>query len=111
METKGAKADLRIFTESRLNIGKKVLLKGDLGYVGINKSHPNARVPFKKPKNQQLPKAQQKWNKKFRKKRVRVEHVIRRCKVFRIVKECYRNKRKNMQIIWSIICGIVNLKY
>lgn len=85
-------------------------LKGDLGYQGMGEIHKRSKIPFKKPKNGELTKRQQRWNKKFRKQRVKVEHVIRRCKLFRIVKERYRNKRKNLQIVWSIVCGLVNLK-
>jgi hypothetical protein len=78
--------------------------------VGINKIHAKSKTPFKKPKNGELHKNQEVWNKKFRRKRVIVEHVIRNCKVFRIVKEKYRNKRKKLDIVWAVVCGLVNLK-
>jgi len=81
-----------------------------LGYQGIQKIHTKSKIPFKKPRKTTLPKNQRKYNTKLRQKRVKVEHVIRKCKLFRIVKEQYRNKQKNLQIVWSIICGIVNYK-
>ncbi len=86
-------------------------LKADLGYVGIDKNHPNSKVPFKKSKNGELTKKQKKWNKNFRRKRVKIEHTIRRCKIFKIVSERFRNKQRKLQTIWSVICGLVNLKY
>jgi hypothetical protein len=110
LEMKGACSDLQILRESGLKIGKKVRLKADLGYYGVHKIHENTQIPFKKPKNGELTKKQKKWNKKFRRKRVKVEHIIRKCKIFRIVKERFRNKGRNLQKIWTIICGIVNLK-
>jgi len=47
-----------------------------LGYVGIEKIHPNSKIPHKKPRNGKLTKKQIKQNKKFRKKRVK---TVRRC--------------------------------
>ncbi len=108
---KGAKSDLRIFKESKVEINQKVKLKADLGYQGIGKIHSNAKIPFKKPRKAVLSKNQRKYNKRLRQKRVKVEHVIRECKLFRIVKERYRNKQRNLQMVWLIICGIVNYKY
>ena len=71
----------------------------------------NAKAPFKKPKNGELTENQKRKNKKFRSKRVKVEHAIRRCKIFRIVKERFRNAKRKLQSIWSLIAGLVNLKY
>lgn len=85
-------------------------LKADLGYQGIQKNHAKSKIPFRKPRKTTLPKNQRKYNTRLRRKRVKVEHVIRQCKIFRIVKERYRNKQKNLQIVWSVICGIVNYK-
>ena len=81
-----------------------------MGYVGISKIHAKAKTPIKKPRNGELSKKQKQKNKTFRRKRVKVEHVIRRCKTFKIVKEQFRNSRDKLQNVWSIICGIVNLK-
>jgi hypothetical protein len=101
---------LKVFRESGLQLAKKVKLKADLGYQGIKLNHARAVTPIKKPKNGDLNKKEKKWNKKFRRKRIKVEDVIRRCKVFRIVKERFRNKGNKLQEIWSVVCGIVNLK-
>ena len=80
-----------------------------MGYQGIDKIHPNSRVPHKKPKTGELTKKQKKQNKVFRKKREKIEHINRKCKCFRMVKETYRNKLKNIANVWLIICGLVNL--
>ena len=45
-----------------------------MGYQGIDKIHPNSRVPHKKPKTGELTKKQKKQHKVFRKKRVKIEH-------------------------------------
>lgn len=110
MEKQGSKSDLKIFRESKVKISKKVKLKADLGYVGIEKTHLNSKVPIKKPKGGELGKNEKKKNKRFRRQRVKIEHTIRRCKIFRIVKERFRNCRDGLENIWLIVCGLVNLK-
>lgn len=107
--TGGRKADITILKETKLEIHPKIKLKADLGYVGIEKIHPNSKIPHKKPCNGELTKKQIKQNKKFRKKRIKIEHVNRFCKCFRIVKETYRNGLRNINNVWLIICGLVNL--
>jgi len=82
-----------------------------MGYVGIDQLHPRTKVPVKNPKGGELTKNEKKRNKRFRRKRVKVEHVIRLCKVFRTVKEVYRNKRRRLQTGWSVTCGLANYKY
>ncbi|MFZ2449993.1 MAG: hypothetical protein WAW36_05675, partial [Methylovulum miyakonense] len=38
------------------------------------------------------------------KRRVFIEHVNRRCKIFRIVKDVYRGKHKNYSLTWNLGC-------
>ncbi len=111
----GRKSDSKILQETTLEIHPKIKLKGDLGYHGVDKLHPNSQIPHKKPKNGELTagrprKKQKKHNKRFRRKRVKIEHINRRFKCFRIVKETFRNHLNHIEDIWLIICGIVNLK-
>ncbi len=49
-------------------------------------------------------------NLKLSKTRVEVEHVIGKIKVFRIMSERYRNRRKNHGLRMGIICGIYNFE-
>ena len=109
VELEGRKSDLRIFKETPLRIHPKIKVKGDLGYVGRAKVHARSQVPHKRPGNGKLTKKQQRQNKAFRQKRVRIEHVNRTCKCFRIVKETYRNHLNHISHIWLIVCGLVNL--
>ena len=100
---------LKIFNETDLEIHPKIKVKGDLGYLGIDKIHANSKVPHKKPKSGELSKKQKKQNKRLRKKRVKIEHINRNCKCFRMVKEIFRNRLKNVEQVWLIVCGLVNL--
>lgn len=111
VEIQGSNSDIKIFKETDLDIDPKIEIKADLGYQGIEKIHKKSRIPHKKPKNGELTKKQKKVNNKLRKKRVRVEHAIRQAKVWRIVKETYRNKLRKIENIWLIVCGLVNLDY
>jgi len=65
-----------------------------LGYQGFAKLYAGACTPRKKPRNQPLPKAEKQHNRALARLRVRVEHVIRRFKIFRIFSGRYRNRRK-----------------
>lgn len=58
VETEGSKSHFKIFQETNLKIHPKIKIKGDLGYQGIDKIHPNSKVPHKKPKTGELTKKQ-----------------------------------------------------
>ena len=47
------------------------------------------------------------YNAALSKIRIRVEHAIRRVKVFRVMGDRYRNPRKKYAIINDIVCGLV----
>jgi|GEM_PF-5463712 len=40
-----------------------------------------------------------------------LEHVNRRCKIFRLVKDVYRGKHKNYSLTWNVVAALVNLRY
>lgn len=77
----------------------------------MDKLFSNALIPIKKKKGQSLTKEERKYNRNLAKQRILIEHVNRRCKIFRIVKETYRGKHKNYGKTWKIIAGLVNLRY
>ena len=82
----------------------------DSGYQGLHKDHGNTEYPYKKSKHHPLTKEEKQYNKALASFRVRVEHKIREIKIFRIMKDQYRNRRKEYGIAVQIIAGIVNLK-
>lgn len=108
---KGSVHDFKIFKNSKLSIATQVLILADSGYQGIEKIHPNSKTPHKKTKKKPLTKNQKKENKELSKQRIPVEHINRRCKIFRITKEIYRGKHKNYSKVWNIVSGIVNIRY
>ncbi len=82
----------------------------DSGYQGLQQDHDNTEYPYKKSKNRPLTPEEKQYNHGLSRFRVRVEHKIRELKIFRILKEQYRNHRKGQGIAVNIVAGIVNLK-
>ncbi|MDP3875487.1 MAG: transposase family protein [Methylobacter sp.] len=68
-------------------------------------------MPAKKKKGQPLSAEDKANNKALAKRRVFIENVNRRCKIFRIVKDVSRGKHKNYSLTWSLVAAIVNLRY
>ena len=81
---------------------------GDSGYQGILKLHKNSEIPKKKPKGGELSVAEKLENRRISCKRVFVENIIAKFKVFKIVANKYRNRRKRFELRTSLICGILN---
>lgn len=108
---KGKTHDFKMFKNSKLHIPSDIKILADSGYQGIKDIHANSRIPIKKPKGEKLTKRQKLYNHLISKKRIVVENIIRRCKIFRITKDVYRGKHKNHGKVWNLIAGLVNLRY
>ncbi len=108
---KGAVHDFRILKESHLPIHRGIEKLGDAGYQGIQRIYENSRIPIKKTKKRPLSAENKKYNRELAKKRIFIEHINRRCKILRIVKETYRGKHKNYGKTWNIVAALVNLRY
>ena len=80
----------------------------DTGYQGIAKLHANSDIPKKRSKKNPLTKEDKKLNRKISRERVTVEHVIREIKIFKIVAERYRNRRKRFGLRVNIIAAFYN---
>ena len=91
-----------------MNENKQV--KVDSGYQGLKQIHSNSELPRKSTKLYPLTKKEKKMNLKLSKVRVTIEHVIGKIKVFRIISERYRNRRKHYDLRMQLICGIYNFE-
>ena len=80
----------------------------DKGYQGITKLHPNSRTPKKKPRGGRLTVEDKHLNQQLAQRRVVVEHIIRRLKIFKILSERYRNRRKRFNLRFNLIAGLYN---
>ena len=108
---KGRVHDFRILKESRIAIHPNAEKLGDAGYQGIAKIYSNCTIPIKKKKNKPLSDEDKAHNRKLAERRIVIENVNRRCKIFRIVKERYRGKHKNYGKTWNVVAALVNERY
>jgi hypothetical protein len=108
---KGQQHDFSVFKDSRLLLHPDALLLADSGYQGLHKHHQNSTLPVKKKKGQPLSAEDKANNKALSEQRVFIEHINRRCKIFRIVKDVYRGKHKHYSLTWNLVAALVNLGY
>lgn len=107
---KGHTHDFRLFKESKVEIAQDILCLADSGYQGLMKLHANSKTPKKKSKHHPLTLAQKKSNRELARQRIFVEHVIGKLKVFRILSERYRNRRKRFGLRFNLIAAIYNFE-
>jgi transposase len=82
----------------------------DSGYQGLKDWHVKAETPTKKTKLNPLTDEQKSSNRKLSRERILVENIIRRLKIFRILSERYRNRRKRFALRFNLIAAIHNLE-
>ncbi len=105
---KGRTHDYKLFGLSRVRLGKHLKLRADLGYRGLQSDSAKEILPLKNSKLHQLTKEEKKFNRALAGKRVKIENVIRRLKVFRILSERYRHRRKRFGLRFNLIAGLHN---
>jgi exonuclease III len=108
--TKGKTHDFKAFKNSRLPIAPSNIVAVDSGYQGLQKIHKNTELPKKRSKKQKLTKVEKIANNKLASKRVFNEHVNGDIKVFKIVAERYRNRRKRFGLRMNLLVGIYNFE-
>jgi hypothetical protein len=91
-----------------VKVPKGVECLADSGYQGIAGLHRQTRTPVKKPKGGELTCEQKAANKTLAAERVVIEHIIRHLKIFRIVSERYRNRRRRFMLRMNLIAGLYN---
>lgn len=104
----GRTHDFKLLKRSRLPFRSTQLCLADRGYQGFAKQFAGACLPTKKPRKQMLPTAEKQHNRALARLRVRVEHIIRRFKIFRIFSGRYRNRRKRFGLRLNLIAGLLN---
>ena len=102
-----------MFKDSKVHIASDIEILGNSGYQGIRDKRYSlySCTPIKKPKGEKLTRRQKLYNYLISKKRIVVENIIRRCKIFRITQDVYRGKHKNHGKVWNLIAGLANLRY
>ena len=106
----GKKQDFALFKASRTVLDVSILSLADSGYQGIDKFHANSQTPKKKSKHHPLTSEQKAANREISRVRITVENVIGRLKVFRILAERYRNRRKRFGLRFNLLAAICNME-
>jgi len=104
----GKEHDFHLFKRSKVKLKQETKCLADRGYQGIQKLHANSRLHKKKRKGVQLSQADLQMNRDLERVRCICEHVISRLKVFRILAERYRNRRKRFGLRFNLIAGLYN---
>jgi DDE superfamily endonuclease/Helix-turn-helix of DDE superfamily endonuclease len=108
----GPWADIKLLKKSRLlkRLPGSVGGIGDLAYVGVADLHPEGlgAAPRRKPRGQDRPPEDRKYNRAFRRRRIVVEHTIGRLRRFRSVAHVNRHRRKGHAARVRAVAGLVN---
>lgn len=107
---KGRMHDFQLFKTSRTGIITETECLADSGYQGLTKLHANSQTPKKKSKHHPLTPEQKVTNRELASRRILAEHVIGKLKVFRILSERYRNRRKRFGLRFNLIAAIYNFE-
>ena len=99
--------------KSRVGLSPRIRCVADLAYMGLGKRFAQVDVPHRKPPNRNgavraLTGEQRQANKVQRRARVGIEHLIRRLKVFALLSQRYRNRRKRFSLRVNLIAALVN---
>jgi transposase len=107
---KGQVHDFRLFKQHRIPLMPEQLCLADKGYQGLAELHASSCIPMKRPRTGKLDKDERQHNRLLARLRIVVEHVNRRLKIFRILAERYRNRRRRFGLRFNLIAAILNLE-
>jgi transposase len=106
----GGEHDFQLFKDYQPNLSTQTCILADAGYQGLAKLHANSQTPAKKSKLHPLTPDQKAANRKLSRQRILIENIIRRLKIFRILSERYRNRRRRFGLRFNLIAAICNLE-
>jgi hypothetical protein len=102
------KHDFRLFKDSQLPTQVEQLWLADRGYQERLKLHTHRCTPVKKSRHRKRSQPDRQYNRQLAQVRIAVEHVNRKLKIFRILSERYRNRRKRFGLRFNLIAGLIN---
>ncbi len=108
--SQGRKHDFQLFKESGSAMTAEVRVIADTGYQGLVDRHVNSQTPVKKTKLHPLSPDQKARNRALSRQRILIENILRKLKIFRILSERYRNRRKRFGLRFNLIAAIYNFE-
>ena len=107
----GKAHDKRVADEAGYRFPPGSKLWKDTGFQGYEPEDTTTFQPKKKPKGGQLTSEEKAQNQEIARARIGVEHSLGDTKVYRIVREIYRNHKKKFEdLIMETACGLHNLR-
>jgi len=97
-----------LFKNNDPHLQPDVWVVADSGYQGLASRHPQTCLSLKKPRGGKPSSEDKAHNQALGCFRIAIEHVIRSLKIWRIVKETYRNRRKRFSLRFKLIAGLIN---
>lgn len=104
----GRQHDFALFRASGTRLSPTLENLADSGYQGISKLHAHSRTPQKTSKHHPLTQAEKAANRSLAQARRVVEHILGKLKVFRILVERYRNRRRRFGLRFNLIASLYN---
>lgn len=105
---RGQQHDFSLFKNSKVRFHPSTDSLQDSGYQGINQYHQNSYTPKKKPQKRELSSLEKDYNRELAKQRIGIEHVNRRLKIFQILAQRYRNRRRRYGLRCNLLAAIYN---
>lgn len=100
--------DFKLFKASGIHVHPDTGMLGDSGYQGIARYLSNSYIPQKRPKGGDLCETERDYNRALGQERIWIEHVNRRVKIFRILAQRYRNRRRRYGLRFNLIAALYN---
>ena len=102
----GKTSDITLFRETRHKFDSKQKFIGDKAYIGEDA----ITTPHKKPRKAEILESQKEENKQLSSRRIGVEHLIGRLKIFRVASDKFRLARHRYSQIIMTVCGLVRFR-
>ncbi|MBF0806190.1 MULTISPECIES: IS5 family transposase [unclassified Streptococcus] len=102
--------DMKLFRKSRRDLSKAREILADSGYQGLMKLYPQAKTPIKSSRYHPLTKGDKSYNRDLSSRRIKVENIFAKFKVFNIFSTTYRNRKKRFGLRMNLIAGIINFE-
>jgi len=106
----GREHDFALCAQTMPELCSRTLCLADSGYQGIATIHEVVQIPRKDSKHNPLSDEDICYNRDLARRRVPIEHVFARLKVFKILAHPYRNRRQRFEIRFNLIAAIHNLE-
>ncbi len=106
----GRTHDVQLFKESRCGILPQIRVLTDAGYQGVAERHAVSQTPVKNTTLHPLTKEHKASHRALSRQRIVIENILRTLKIFRILSERYRHRRKRVTLRVNVIAAIDNVE-